>query len=78
MGETFIVVDMLLYTRGRTDINFTEGTTCCGLILDTRSIVVRTRTGRHSLKLKWHIEGRGNDKITLNRSNQRFKFTCKR
>lgn len=50
---------MLLYTRGKPQ------TTYCGVILDTRSIVVRTGTGRHSVKLKWHRRGRGKDKITM-------------
>lgn len=66
---------MLLYTRGKTGIDFTEPqTTYCGVILDTRSIVVTTGTGRHSVKLKWHRRGAGKDKTTmLLKSGERFK-----
>lgn len=55
----FIVIHMLLYTRGETRYRFYREpqTTYCGVILDTRSIVVRT--GRHSVKSKWHKEGEG-------------------
>lgn len=74
----FIVIHMLLYTRGETGTDFTEPqTTYCGVILDTRSIVVRTRTGRHSVKLKWHRRGggrRGKTKITtILKSRESFK-----